>query len=49
MQSTDETISDIKLALTATGHLQKGDVFINTASMPINEKGKTNMVKVSVA
>ncbi len=49
MQSTDDTISDIKLALTATGHLQKGDVFINTASIPINEKGKTNMVKVSVA
>ncbi|MGI4875213.1 MAG: pyruvate kinase [Janthinobacterium lividum] len=47
--STDGTVSDIKFALTTTGHLQKGDVFINTASMPINEKGKTNMVKVSVA
>ncbi|NVO32496.1 pyruvate kinase [Hymenobacter lapidiphilus] len=47
--STDSTISDIKFALTASGHLQKGDVFINTASMPINGKGKTNMVKVSVA
>ncbi|MBX0292194.1 pyruvate kinase [Hymenobacter sp. HSC-4F20] len=49
MVSTDGTVSDIKYALTTTGHLQKGDVFINTASMPINEKGKTNMVKVSVA
>ncbi|TGD83054.1 pyruvate kinase [Hymenobacter wooponensis] len=49
MISTDGTVSDIKYALTASGHLQKGDVFINTASMPINEKGKTNMVKVSVA
>ncbi|SNR69144.1 MULTISPECIES: pyruvate kinase [Hymenobacter] len=49
MVSTDGTVSDIKYALTASGHLQKGDVFINTASMPINEKGKTNMVKVSVA
>ncbi|GAB3228305.1 pyruvate kinase [Hymenobacter seoulensis] len=49
MVSTDSTVSDIKYALTTTGHLQKGDVFINTASMPINEKGKTNMVKVSVA
>ena len=49
MMSTDATVSDIKFALTATGHLQRGDVFINTASMPINEKGKTNMVKVSVA
>ncbi|TGE23282.1 pyruvate kinase [Hymenobacter metallicola] len=49
MLSTDGTISDIKYVLTTTGHLNKGDVFINTASMPINEKGKTNMVKVSVA
>ena len=49
MVSTDSTVSDIKYILTTTGHLDKGDVFINTASMPINEKGKTNMVKVSVA
>lgn len=49
MMSTDGTISDIRYALTTTGNLQRGDVFINTASMPINEKGKTNMVKVSVA
>jgi len=49
MVSTDSTVSDIKYVLTTTGHLSKGDVFINTASMPINEKGKTNMVKVSVA
>ncbi|UOQ55108.1 pyruvate kinase [Hymenobacter cellulosivorans] len=49
MLSTDGTVSDIKYILTTTGNLNKGDVFINTASMPINEKGKTNMVKVSVA
>lgn len=49
MISTDSSVSDIRYALTAAGHLQKGDIFINTASMPINEKGKTNMVKVSVA
>jgi pyruvate kinase len=49
MVSTDSSVSDIKYALTATGNLNRGDVFINTASMPINEKGKTNMVKVSVA
>jgi pyruvate kinase len=49
MVSTDSTVSDIKYVLTTTGHLHKGDIFINTASMPINEKGKTNMVKVSVA
>ncbi|UOQ67140.1 pyruvate kinase [Hymenobacter volaticus] len=49
MVSTDNTVLDIKYVLTTMGHLQKGDVFINTASMPINEKGKANMVKVSVA
>ena len=49
MVSTDSTVSDIRYALTAVGSLKEGDVFINTASMPINEKGKTNMVKVSVA
>ncbi|MCC2547975.1 pyruvate kinase [Hymenobacter sp. BT175] len=47
--STDNTVSDIKYVLTTTGHLQKGDVFINTASMPIQDKGLANMVKVSVA
>jgi pyruvate kinase len=47
--STDSTISDLAYVLTTTGHLQKGDVFINTASMPINERGRTNMMKVSVA
>ena len=47
--STDATVSDIKQALLDAGHLESGDVFINTASMPIKEQGKTNMVKVSVA
>ena len=49
MVSTDGTVADIKYILTTTGHLAKGDIFINTASMPIGEKGKTNMIKVSVA
>ncbi|MCC3158853.1 pyruvate kinase [Hymenobacter sp. 15J16-1T3B] len=49
MVSTDSSVSDIKYILTTTGNLEKGDVFINTASMPIGEKGKTNMIKLSVA
>ncbi|GAB2957959.1 pyruvate kinase [Hymenobacter coalescens] len=48
MVSTDNSVADIKYILTTTGHLEKGDVFINTASMPIGEKGKTNMIKLSV-
>ncbi|RYU76767.1 pyruvate kinase [Hymenobacter persicinus] len=47
--STDNTVSDIKYILTTTGHLSPGDVFINTGSMPILDKGLANMVKVSVA
>jgi pyruvate kinase len=48
-ESTDNTIADIKETLLQEGHLQKGDVFINTASMPINEQKRTNMIKLSVA
>ncbi|MGI4742970.1 MAG: pyruvate kinase [Janthinobacterium lividum] len=47
--STDSTIADLRSVLTTTGHLNKGDVFINTATLPITDKGRANMVKVSVA
>jgi len=47
--STDSTVADIRYVLTTTGHLEAGDVFITTGSMPIQEKGRANMVKVSVA
>jgi pyruvate kinase len=45
--STDHTIADIKYILRKEGFLQPGDFFINIASMPITDKGKTNMVKLS--
>ncbi len=48
-ESTDATISDIKETLLNGGHINKGDVFINTASMPINEQKRTNMIKLSIA
>ena len=48
-ESTDATINDIKQTLLDEGYLQKGDVFINTASMPINEQKRTNMIKLSIA
>jgi pyruvate kinase len=47
--STDSTISDIKNVLLTTGNLKEGNVFITTGSMPISERGRANMVKVSVA
>jgi pyruvate kinase len=47
--STDSTISDIKNVLLTTGNLKEGNVFITTGSMPISDRGRANMVKVSVA
>lgn len=49
VESTDGTISDIKQILLDGSYIQKGDVFINTASMPINEQKRTNMIKLSIA
>ena len=47
-ESTDQTIEDVNNALKADGLVQAGDVVINTASVPLVKKGKTNMLKVSV-
>ena len=46
MVSTDDTISDITLFLKTNGLVEFGDLIINTASMPISEGGKTNMLKL---
>ncbi|WP_421877785.1 pyruvate kinase [Marinoscillum sp.] len=46
-EGIDDTLEQIEKELVAEGYLQKGDVFINTASMPSHWKGHTNMVRVS--
>ena len=46
--STDATIADLEKILREEGHIQLGDVYINTASMPIDARGKTNMIKMSI-
>ncbi|ERM83903.1 pyruvate kinase [Rhodonellum psychrophilum GCM71 = DSM 17998] len=46
--STDETFADIEKTLKNNGHVNAGDIIINTASMPLKSKGKTNMLKVHV-
>lgn len=46
-ESTDQTISDIKEFLRDEGYLKVDDVVINIASMPMKEKGRTNMLKLS--
>ena len=46
-ESTDKTISEVNKILKAERLIQPGDVVINTAAIPIEKKGKTNMIKVT--
>lgn len=48
MVSTDDTFADIEQILMQTQYLKKGDVFISMASMPIQARLHTNMLKVNV-
>ncbi len=45
--STDQTIVDCQYYLKDKGLVKPGDYVINVASVPIEEKGKSNMVKLS--
>ena len=45
--STDHTIADIKYLLKKYGHVNEKDLVVNIASMPINEKGQSNMLRLS--
>ncbi len=45
--STDHTIADIKFILKKSGMVRTNDLVINIASIPLSEKGKTNMIKLS--
>jgi pyruvate kinase len=45
--STDHTIADIKYNLKKDNYLKKDDLIINIASMPITDKGQSNMMKLS--
>ncbi|MDQ3071641.1 MAG: pyruvate kinase [Bacteroidota bacterium] len=46
--TTDETFNDVIKLLKNEHYLDTGDLVINTASMPIHEKGRTNALKISV-
>jgi pyruvate kinase len=48
LESTDKTISDVNNILKNENLIEIGDVVINTAAVPINKQGKTNMLKVTV-
>jgi len=46
-KSTDETVSDVKAILLQHGAIRKGDIVVNLGSMPMSERGRTNMLRVS--
>ncbi len=48
MKGADHTVSDIEEFLREQGIVQKGDVFVTTASTPFQWKQRTNMVKLNI-
>jgi len=46
--TTNDIVDEVKQFLVDKGYLEKGDVIVNTASMPLWRKRKTNMCKISV-
>ncbi len=47
-ESTDATFEDIENTLKKDGFVKSGEVIINTASMPLASRGRTNMLKLHV-
>jgi len=46
-ESTDQTIFEINSILEQKGYVKKGELVINTASMPIELRSRTNAVKIT--
>jgi len=46
--TTDETVYDVSEILKADGRVKEGDIVINTGSMPLAKRYRTNMLKVTV-
>lgn len=46
--TTDETIQDVVDILKAAGKIKPGDIIVNTGSMPLHRRHRTNMLKVTV-
>ena len=47
--STDQTFEDIENILIDEKYIKEGDVFITTAAMPLQRKGRTNALKINIA
>ena len=46
--TTDETINDVTEILKQEGRVFPGDIIVNTGSMPLHRRFRTNMLKVTV-
>ncbi len=46
-ESTDQSINDSINILKKAGKINSGDIVVNTASMPITGRGRTNMIKIN--
>lgn len=46
--STDETIEDLNMILKEKGLIEKGDTVVNTGSMPLQKRFRTNMLKITI-
>ncbi len=46
--TTDETIEDLNNILKEAGEIDAGDIVINTGSMPLHKRFRTNMLKITV-
>ncbi|MFM2136214.1 MAG: hypothetical protein RL021_1614 [Bacteroidota bacterium] len=44
--TTDETITELQQLLKEKGYVESGDILINLASIPLEEQGRTNMIKL---
>ncbi len=47
-ESTDNTIIEVNEILKSKKLVKQGDILINTAAIPMEAKGKTNMLKITV-
>lgn len=46
--TTDDTIQDVTDILKNKGLVEEGDVIVNTGSMPLHRRHRTNMLKITV-
>lgn len=46
--TTDETIDDVVQILKADERVKQGDIIVNTGSMPLHRRHRTNMLKITV-